>query len=143
MWGYRLVREADFAARERLIDDLHATIAAKNVELIRRADALGLQLAEARSKSTMADLQAVELTLLRDEVARFRYRATGIPQKTASIVAGEPMRHETLGSGSDLWSDVGDERAEALGKAGLLHETAPDAELTDDGLAGLSSDLIS
>jgi hypothetical protein len=126
MFGYRLVRDRDFETQRDHVGRLEGEIRKLYADVVRLTDAAGKSASIAAAKATMADLLTVEINLLRTEVAQYRFKATGMPQKTADIVHGEPRRSDTLAAGTDLFEDVGDEQAERLRQSGQLHdEIAP------------------
>lgn len=136
MFGYRLVRDADWAD---LRADRDAAIAkldrANNVILVLTASESTAR-AEAAGAKVKAELLTVDLNLARHERAVYQHKLTGLPAVTASIVSGQPRRSEALGAGVDLFDDVGEEAAQVLEREGLLHrsETAKELDLLEESL---------
>jgi hypothetical protein len=147
MFGYRLLRDADY---DRLLSDRlaleqevrrlqtahHDTVSALHQTLCDRmdlergvqaklSDELSAAKAEARSKSTMADLLTTRINVLEQEVALLRNRVTGLPQVVPQIGKGTPIQSAIDGAGADIFEDVGDSRAADLQARGLLHEAEP------------------
>ena len=118
MFGYRLVREKDW---DRLQAELHSERAKTEALLREMSDAK----ASAKSNATAADHLTLRANVLETEAAALRHKLTGLPQVAPQIGKGSPLMSEQLGAGVDLFADVGDERADELGKAGLLHDIEP------------------
>jgi len=115
MFGYRLIREADFTKLSDRREQLEET----------RAGLLGqiAQLtASAASKAAMVDLLTTRVNVLEKNAAMKAHAETGLPQHVAEIGRGTPLVSPGLGAGADLFEDVGDQRAEQLRAQGLLHD---------------------
>lgn len=118
MFGYRLVRENDWDRLQTELVGNRAKVEALLRELTETA-------AVARSKMTAADHMTLRVNALETEAATLRHKLTGLPQVAPQIGKGTPIMSEALGAGADLFADVGDERADELRAAGLLHEEVP------------------
>lgn len=123
MFGYRLIREADWAA-------LHADLAAVRAEGRAAQDQYTgalVQLAGARasaeSRATANDHLTMQLNTAMLERAQLMARVTGMPAVAPQIGTGNPLSAEGIGAGVDLFEDVGDAKALELEKRGLLAHT--------------------
>lgn len=134
MFGYRLVREEDWAALQA---ELRAARAKSDVlrEDVARAHA---ERATARAlyESIIARTNVLEL-----EAAQYRNKLTGLPAVAPQLAKGNPLSGSGIGAGVDLFEDVGDERANDMRERGLLHTEEPvpdppDAATLSSGLAG-------
>jgi hypothetical protein len=120
MFGYRLVREADWSEmkaeilhlRERVID-----YAMKSAE----ATITGAT----RSKDTMIDMLSTRLNALELETAHTRHLETGRPTVAATVGIGSPIRSTEVERSADIWEDVGDMAAVDMRENGILGGDAP------------------
>jgi hypothetical protein len=118
MFGYRLIREADYA---KLMAE-RVGLSADRVALLRELATLARDFG---SKATMADLLTVRVNVLELEAAQRRHDETGLPATAPQIGRGTPLQNAALGAGVDMFSDVGDENADKLRAAGMLHDDDP------------------
>lgn len=125
MFGYRLLRESDY-------DRLVAQLDAARAEVTSLQDARAVLIAQVgeakaseRSKASAVDHLTVAANEARMDAGQLRAKLTGIPSTVPQLGTGTPLNAEGIGAGVDLFSDVGDERAEELRNRGLLHDDAP------------------
>jgi hypothetical protein len=118
MGKYRLLRTVEY---ETLKSDLRKSQA----DVVTLLSTLSSARIGQASKSTMADMLTIRVNQLEHELATLKHHATGLPVMAASIGKGTPMQNAALGSGADLFEDVGDEAAETMRAAGLLHDESP------------------
>lgn len=121
MFGYRLLREADF-------DRLQAELVERRTrELNLQADLLK-SARECSAAQTRGDMLITRVNVLEQEYAALRNKLTGLPAIAPSIEKGQPLRASEIGANVDLFEDVGDEKARELAEAGLLHDPGPTVE---------------
>lgn len=121
MFGYRLVREADWTA-------LQTQLAEKTDKIERLLRELIEARSSERSKATAADLMTTRLNVAELERAQLQHKVTGVPAVAPQITAGPPLRSEAMGASFDMFEDVGDAEAERLRGLKMLHdqEAMPD-----------------
>ena len=105
MLGYRLVREKDWVEQQARIAVLEAEVRSYFERLLDKS-------AEARSKSTMADLVIVRNNSLEHENGMYREKLTGVPALVPRVGTGNPIMSQ-LQEG-DSFEDVGDSKADDL-----------------------------
>jgi hypothetical protein len=118
MLGYRLIPAADL---KRLQDERDA-LYADTLRLHRELTELNGQF---HSKATMADFLTTRVNILELESAQRRQQQTGLPTVAPQIGRPTAVESAALSAGVDIFEDVGDQEAERLGKAGLLHDAPP------------------
>lgn len=118
MFGYRIVREADY---DELKNERN-TLSEKCFALLREVANLK---ATAASKAMMSDLLTTRVNVLELDAAQVKHERTGLPATAPQIGRGTPMQNAALGAGVDLFEDVGDDAAQRLADAGLLHDQDP------------------
>ncbi len=122
MFGYRLLREKDYDRLVSQLDDARAEIALlqdTRVVLLREISEAN---ATARSKATAADHLEMGFNEAKMNLGVMTARLTGVPQTVPQVGKGTPLNAEALGAGTDLFEDVGDERADDLRQKGMLHD---------------------
>lgn len=112
MFGYRLVRDADF---DRTVTAVAGLASRVQELLLERAELTG-QVAAAKARGDYATLR---MNVLEREVALQRQRETGVPQLIATV---ETEAADPLGEALASLEDVGDRRAHELASRGLLHD---------------------
>jgi hypothetical protein len=136
VFGYRMVRNADFDDLQRRVTVLYEKLDTQRVEsaatlaaaMARHArDVAELSAAVSAAKEQAASRLALyetlvpRLNVLETENAQFRSKMTGLPALAPQVVKGTPIMSERIGAGADLFEDVGDTMAEELSARGLLH----------------------
>lgn len=129
----RLIREADWRT-------LQARLTALDAERVQLFRELTEQTARARSKSTMADLLTLRVNQLEVECADLKVQLTGRPQQVAQIAKASVAQNAMLDASASLFDDVGNEEAERLRQAHLLHDEFEEIEMP--AAAELSADAI-
>ena len=126
MFGYRLIRDADYlalrdeTASDRRSAQLKIESQSARIEAILRE--LGEAKSHAAARGAMYDLIAVRVNILEHDNATLRSKVTGLPTIAPSIGKGSPIDSTSLGAGVDLFADVGDEQADRLRNEGILHD---------------------
>lgn len=121
MWGYRLVRDADWTAITAEMAALRRQIA--EFHLLRTKDAAGLAGALAR-----ADFMTARNHVLETNLATLEQKWLGVPRSLATV-------HEVGATASPLedgllsLEDVGDARAAEMKLKGMLHDDGDELEL--------------
>lgn len=158
MFGYRLVREADFdalrqelAAARASVDVIRAKYWGDYIAVLKDherdvAQVSSVLLAakeQAASRLAMLELQSTRVNQLELENAQHRHRETGLPAVAPQVVKGSPLVSDKIGAGVDLFADVGDDAAADLESRGLLHgppkhqiDPFPTGADLTEGLAG-------
>lgn len=126
MFGYRLVREADYAAVQ---DSLLRVRGRERDLLLERAQLK----ADAAGAMARADHLTIRNNILEHEVAAFRERATGMPQMVATIQPAPAQAPSVEDATLSTLEDVGDERAHELRSRGLLHDDVDDMAFPSAG----------
>lgn len=132
MFGLRLVRKADHDRLIAAYDEERRANVALRERLIETT-------AQAQARAMTADWLTVRTNQLEAENAGLRHKLTGTPQIAPQIGKGRPIDAANLGVGADLYEDPGDQQAERMAAAGLLHEDAIVAPLPS--AAALTADL--
>ncbi len=122
MFGYRLLRESDYDRLVSQLDAARAEIALLQDTRVALLREVSEATADARSKKTAADHLEMGFNEAKMNLGVMTARMTGIPQTVPQVGKGTPLNAEAIGAGTDLFEDVGDERAEDLRSKGLLHE---------------------
>jgi hypothetical protein len=125
MFGYRLLRDADYSRLLTAADAKDAEIHRLNDVIVKMHERVTSTTSEARSKATMADLMAMRANVLEREAATMRQKLTGLPQIAPEVGKGSPLSSDAMGAGFALLEDVGDAAAEDLIRKGLLHDEDP------------------
>lgn len=125
--GWRLIRSQDLE-RERGKADAAERAAADAAE--RERDLLR-DLADLQGKLqaalTHADFVTTRVNVLEHEVAQFRQLAQPQVNQMVPAIGKRPVVAAAYdGAGADLFEDVGDQEAERLRRAGLLHDAPAD-----------------
>ena len=136
MFGYRLMREADYAELRRELADVRAQLLCAHLEHARALGDMAEAKATAAARASANDHLTMQLNTVSMEVGQLRAKITGIPSIVPQIGKGSPLSAESIGAGVDLFSDVGDERARDLAARGLLHDTPEIAVPTAAALSG-------
>jgi hypothetical protein len=126
MFGYRLIRDADFldlrttTAADRQASQTKIDAQTEKIEALLREN--GTLKAQAASRAAMYDLIVTRVNLLEHDNATLRNKVTGLPTLVPSIGKGSPIDSASLGAGVDLFADVGDDEAMRLRHEGILHD---------------------
>jgi hypothetical protein len=121
MIGYRLIRSHELDELKAALRDAQET----RIVLLREVATLT---GESRAKATMSDFLTTRVNILELEAAQRRQQQTGLPTVAPQIGRPTAVESAQLGAGVDIFEDVGDQEADRLSKAGLLHD-APTLDL--------------
>lgn len=121
MWGYRLVRDADWAAMLAELADMRTR---ERALMTGRAIDAG----DAAAAKTRADFMTVRNHVLESNLATLEQKWLGVP-RTLATVHETPTNTNPMAEGLLSLEDVGDAQAAELKAKGMLHDDGDDLEL--------------
>jgi len=134
MFGYRLLREADYVELKTELASVRAALIAAHLDHAKTLTLLADAKATAAARASANDHLVVAVNESKMELGQLRAKITGVPSVVPQIGKGNPLSAEGIGAGVDLFSDVGDEKARELAERGMLHDT-PDTMPLPSGAA--------
>ncbi len=122
MFGYRLLRDADYSEMKSELATARAAVIAAHLEHAKTLTQLAEAKATAAARASANDHLVMSVNESKLELGQLRAKVTGMPAIVPQIGKGAPLSAEGIGAGVDLFEDVGDDRARDLGARGLLHD---------------------